>query len=103
VTGGNNGGGSLTSISTKSTHVFQNLASIEISDTKINNNGGGGCCRNYDTYYFHPSMLLGEKLTGDMMLLHIYMLDWWQPGPELTGNSNFTMNEAVKINFNYGL
>ncbi len=73
---------------------------LSIADLKINNNGGAP--RNYDTYYFHPLMLMRNLFSHGNFLLTIYMIDWWQPGQPVSGPTNFTKNETVTFNFNYG-
>ncbi len=75
------------------------LNQILLEDNKIN---GGGSSRDYDTYYFHPLMFLRNQVGQGNYMLVIYMMDWWQLGASVN-NPNFSSNETVSINFNYGI
>lgn len=92
----------ISKIGLKLEYSFDKLMSLKFLDRKLDNNGGT-CCYDYDTYYFHPTMLLREYLTNGADLMNIYMIDWWQVGPRFTGNANFTTNDEVTLNLNYGL
>lgn len=82
--------------------VVQNsnsLSQILLADNKIT---GGSSSWDYDTYFFNPLMLLRNQVGQGNYLLVIYMIDWWQRGAAIS-NPNFTRNETVSINLNYGL
>lgn len=100
------GGGSSgqSSFAYQVSETFNSLTQVRLEDTKFGNgNGGGGsCCRDFDTYYFHPLMILRNQITKGDYLLLIYMMDWWVPGAPLT-NSVSGNNEMVRIDFSYGL
>jgi hypothetical protein len=95
----------ITNMRVNRAYTFSKLSQLELIDVKFNSNGGGGgsCCYDYDTYYFHPTMVLQGELLNGADLMAIYMIDWWQPGDPLTGNANYSSNDEVQINFNYEL
>lgn len=101
VSSGNN---SNSSFIVKPLQVGALLSQLQIEDVKVHNNsscqnaGGGGT--NYDTYYFHPLMLMRSLFSHGDALLNIYSIDWWQPGPQISSPLN--NNETVTFNFNYG-
>jgi hypothetical protein len=78
------------------------LSQLEITDVKVNTNGScgqSGSATNYDTYYYHPLMLLRGFFTYGDILLNIYAIDWLSPGS--TTSINVSINETVTLNFNY--
>jgi hypothetical protein len=94
------GSGSYSSYYTISTLTESNvLHELNLIDTKIQ--GGQISQREYDTYYFHPLMLLRNEVSNGDFLLIIYMIDWLEPGVPLT-NTNFTRNDFVTFDFQYG-
>jgi hypothetical protein len=99
----NTGSSSASVIIISMQFALDRLSEIHLLDDKANNGGAGGCCYGYDTYYFHPTMFLRDKMTDGADLMFIYMIDWWQLGKPYTGNSNFTMDEEVTLNFTYEL
>jgi len=98
------GNGSSSNFIISPLQVGRLMNQLQIEDVKITSNsncGGSGSPTSYDTYYFHPLMLMrGLFIHGDA-LLNIYSIDWWHPGHAIN-SSNFTMNETVTFNFNYG-
>lgn len=56
--------------------------------------------RDYDTYYFHPLMILRNQVPLGNYLFVIYAIDWLEPGPALS-QTNFTRNEFVTFNLIY--
>jgi hypothetical protein len=99
----NTGPSSASGIRISALYALDRLSEIEFLDDKVNNGGSGGCCYGYDTYYFHPTMFLRDKMPHGVDLMYIYMIDWWQLGAPYTGSSNFTMDEEVTLSFNYEL
>lgn len=80
---------------------FEKLSFVQFADTKINNFGGVNCCYDYDTYYFHPMMLLREEFQIGDDLFPVYLIDWWIPGQQIGNNASYQSNEAVTLTFNY--
>lgn len=80
------------------------IEQILLQDQRSNNSGGSGNpTREYDTYYFHPLMLLRNQVGQGNYLMVIYMMDWWVPGANTTGGGNLSNDESVTVKFNYGL
>jgi len=78
------------------------LSQLKIIDVKVNTNGScgqSGSATNYDTYYYHPLMLLQAWFTYGDILLNIYAIDWLEPGS--TTSINVSNNETITFNFNY--
>lgn len=77
------------------------VTQLKIDDIKNTggNCGGSGGPSDYDTYYYHPLMLLRGSFTHGDILLNIYAIDWWQPGGQIS--SNPSSNQNVTFNFNY--
>lgn len=90
--------GIYSSYTISTNHESDILNQIRLEDSKINGGSGG---RDYDTYYFHPLMMIRDQLNQGNFLLVIYALDWLVQGPTLA-ITNFTQNESVSINFKYG-
>ncbi len=95
--------------SSASHYLIQNLqvstivTQLQFEDVKIINAGSCGRLQgstDFDTYYFHPLMILKGLFARGDILLNIYAIDWWQPGAVIT-SSSFTTNETVTLNFNY--
>jgi hypothetical protein len=62
------------------------------------------CCRDEDTFYFHPLMLLKNEIKKGDILFYVYMMDWWAPGSNnSTGGGENKGNRSLSLNFNYGL
>lgn len=78
---------------------FNTFTQIQLADVKINAGPSGS--RDYDTFYFHPLMILRDEFDQGKFLLGIYSIDWLELGT-LLSSTNFTQNETVNINFNYG-
>ncbi len=78
---------------------FNQLVKIQLADVKINAGPSGS--RDYGTFYFNPLMIFRDEFSEGKILLGIYSIDWFVPGPVLT-STNFTQNETVNFNFNYG-
>jgi hypothetical protein len=97
---GQGGGSGQSQFSYRVTESFNSMNQFQLEDRK--NNNGGSCCRDFDTYYFHPLMVLRNQISKGDYLLLIYMMDWWVPGTPLT-NSVSGDNETVTIDFSYGL
>lgn len=74
------------------------LNQLYLADTKIQ--GGQSSMRDYDTYYFHPLMILRNQVPLGNYLFVIYAIDWLEPGPALS-QTNFTRNEFVTFNLIY--
>ena len=82
--------------------VTQNLnflSQINLGDNKAN---GSSNNRDYDTYYFHPLMILRNQVRQGNYLLVVYMIDWWKSITISTNISN-PQNEFVSVNLKYGL
>jgi hypothetical protein len=95
---------------TQSNYIIQQnqtldlLSQLTIEDVKITNGSncgsGSGAGTNYDTYYFHPLMILKNKFSHGDVLLNIYSIDWWKQGAPLS-QTNYKGNESISLNFNY--
>lgn len=75
------------------------ISQLYLEDAKIQ--GGQISGRDYDTYYFHPLMILRDQVPQGQYLLVIYAIDWLLPGPTLS-QTNFTRNDFVTFDFVYG-
>ncbi len=92
------GGGGSNSTYTMATSLrLDRLVQLRLLDYKFNT----GSNRDYDTYYFHPLLLMRDQFSQGVFLSIFYSMDWFVPGPVLN-NTNFSQDESVSINYNYG-
>ncbi|MBS1680582.1 MAG: hypothetical protein JST48_02625 [Bacteroidetes bacterium] len=85
--------------SSQTSTIITQLQFEDIKNNGGNCGGSNGSPTDYDTYYFHPLMLLRGLFTHGDILLNIYAVDWWQPGSPTNNNPN--KNETVTFNFKY--
>lgn len=91
------GGGSNSSYTLSAAVMIDRLIQLRLLDYKFSS----GSNRDYDTYYFHPLLLMRDQFSQGGFLSIFYCIDWFVPGPVLN-NTNFSQDESVSINFNYG-
>jgi hypothetical protein len=93
-------------VSMKTTNALGTTAKVILVEDDFNNtgsgNGGGGCCREVDHYFFHPLMMWQGLMENDDILLGIYMVDWIEPGAQITNNSGpGATPETLTLLYNY--